>query len=136
MNDRNRTILDSGVQLSGDFPVVAPITGTGVTPAQAIALAAPIINFLASIPYELDEFGMIAYRTNTLAMNHLPELTYAANHPLAGQLILADLSGGDYATRHGGAPMPFIDMDMLSGHSLQVFLRLMYAQRDAILNAT
>lgn len=136
MADQNRTLSDSGVQLAGNLPIVAAIVGTGVTPAAAILLAAPITDFLACIPYELDEFGEIAYRGNTNSLSHAPELTYAVGHPLAGQPIDADLSGGDYALRFGGAPMPFLDMDTISPFALKQWLKLMYAQRDAILNAT
>ena len=136
MADRNRTIHDSGIRLDGNLLDIVTPTATGVTPPQAGALAQPLLDYLACIPYELDEQGEIAYRTPTMTLTHTPELTYAANHPLAGQPILADFNGGDYITRHGGAPMPFIDMDMIPPHALKVFLQHLYEIRDAILNAT
>ena len=133
---QNRTITDSGVQLSGNLFSFPPIVGTGVTPAQAAAMAAPLLAFLASLPYYLDEHGVIAYRTNTLALSHEPELTYGPGHPLAGQPIVAGYSDGDYITRFGGAPMPFIDMDTIPPYALQQWLNYLYGIRDAILNAT
>lgn len=136
MADRNRTIHDSGIRLDGDLLDVVTPTGTGVTPAQAAAMAQPLLDYLAMIPYELDEAGEIAYRTPTMTLTHAPELTYAPGHPLAGQPILADFNGGDYITRHGGAPMPFIDMDMISPHALKIMLQHLYKLRDAMLNAT
>lgn len=136
MSDRNRTINDSGVRLDGNLLALAAPTGTGVTPAQAADAAQPLLDFLAMIPYDLDEFGKIAYRTNTLTLDHAPELTYAPGHPLAGQPILADYSGGDYITRFGGAPMPFIDFDTIPPYALEKLLGALHEVRDAILNAT
>jgi len=133
--DRNRTIDDHGVVLNSTlFPFTA-IVGTGVTPAQAAALAAPIAEFLGALPYYLDEHDRIAYRTNSLALTHAPELVYAAGHPLAGQPIVADLNGGDYQTKHGGAPMPFIDMDTIDPHALKNLLVILRDMQVAILNA-
>lgn len=133
---KNRTISDSGVQLGGNLFAQIPVTGTGVTPAQATALAAPLLQFLNSLPATLDERGVLAYRTNTLALSHVPQLTYGPNHPNAGQLIFAGYSDGDYITRFGGAPMPFIDMDTIPPHALQMWLGFLHGVRDAILNAT
>ena len=133
---QNRTISDSGVRLGGDLHNFPVITGSGVSPAQALALAAPLIQFLNSIPYTLDEHGSIAYRTNTLALSHQPELTYGPTHPKAGQPIFAGYSDGDYITRFGGAPMPFIDMDHIPPAALQMFLIYLAGIRDTILNAT
>jgi len=132
----NRTITDSGVRLDGNLLDLAAPSGTGVTPAQAAALAGPLLDFLTMIPYELDEQGRIAYRTNTLALNHTPVLTYAPGHPLAGQPIVAGFSDGDYITRFGGAPMPFIDFDTISPFALEKLLGALYEIRDAIVNAT
>lgn len=132
----NRTINDSGVRLAGDLFSFPAITGSGVSPAQALALATPVIQLLNIIPYTLDEHGVIGYRTNTLALSHQPELTYGPGHPQAGQAIFAGYSDGDYHTRFGGVPMPFIDMDTIPPHALQQFLNLIQGVRDAILNAT
>lgn len=132
---RNRTIDDHGVQLSGELFDFPDIVGTGVTPAQAAALAAPLTAFLASIPYYLDEQNKLAYRTNTVALAHAPELVYAPHHPLAGQPIVADLDGGDYMTKHGGAPMPFIDMDLIDPESLRKLLIVLQAMQANVLNA-
>jgi hypothetical protein len=131
----NRTIHDSGVRLDGNLLDIATPAGTGVTPAQAAALAAPLLDFLNMIPYSLDEHGRIAYRTNTLALTHQPILVYAPNHPLAGQPILAQYNDGDYITRHGGAPMPFIDFDTIPPYALEKLLGALYEIRNAILNA-
>ena len=133
---QNRTISDSGVQLGGTMFQPVPVTGTGVTTTQAAALAAPIMQFLASLPFTLDERGVLAYRTNTLALSHEPALTYGPGHPLEGQLIFAGYSDGDYITRFGGAPMPFIDMDNIPPHTLQMWLNFLYGIRNAVLNAT
>ncbi len=133
---QNRTISDSGVQLGSTMFAQAPIAGTGVTPAQALAMAAPVMQFLASLPFYLDERGVLGYRTNTLALSHEPELVYGPGHPNAGQPILAGFSDGDYITRFGGAPMPFIDMDTIPPHALQMWLNYLYGIRDTILNAT
>ena len=136
MTHENRTIHDTGVRLDGNLLDIATPSGTGVTPAQALALASPLTDFLNMIPYSLDEHGRIAYRTNTLAMTHTPVLTYAPGHPLAGQPILAGYNDGDYITRHGGAPMPFIDMDTIPPHALEKLLGALYEIRNAQLNAT
>ena len=120
----NRTINDSGVRLAGDLFSFPAINDSGV------------IQLLNIIPYTLDEHGVIGYRTNTLALSHQPELTYGPGHPLAGQAIFAGYSDGDYHTRFGGVPMPFIDMDTIPPHALQQFLNLIQGIRDAILNAT
>ena len=136
MSDQNRTLTDSGVRLNGNLLDVTPITGTGMSPAQAIAAAQPIVDFLACLPYTLDEFGEIAYRGNSTTLTHTPELTYAVGHPLAGQLINADFSGGDYAIKFGGGPMPFIDMDTIPPFALKKWLQALHDFRDAILNAT
>lgn len=132
----NRTITDSGVRLDGNLLGIATPSASGVTPSQAIALAQPLMDFLDLIPYELDEAGRIAYRTNTLAINHTPVLRYAAGHPKAGELIEAGYSDGDQATKFGGAPMPFIDFDTISPYALEKLLGALYEVRNAILNAT
>lgn len=132
----NRTIGDSGVVLDGSLFNFAPIVGTGVTPAQAAALAQPVQDFLDLLPYTLDEHNQLAYREHTIALHHAPELVYASYHPLAGQPIVADWNGGDRAIRYQGAPMPFIDMDFIDAHSLRNMLIMLYSVRDALLNAT
>lgn len=136
MSKQNRTINDSGVRLDGNLLDLAPPAGTGVTPAQAAALAQPILDFLAMIPFDLDEHGKLAYRTATNTMTHTPVLLYAAGHPLAGQPILADFSGGDYITRFGGAPMPFVDFDTIPPYALEKILGAVHEIRNAVLNAT
>lgn len=136
MTKINRTTTDSGVRLDGDLlDLVAP-TGTGVTSAQALALAGPLDTFLALIPYELDEYGKIGYRTATNALTHTPAMVYADGHPLAGQPAVADRSGGDYHTRFGGAPMPFIDFDMIPPFALEKMLGALNEIRAAIVSAT
>lgn len=132
----NRTITDSGVRLDGNLLALQAPAGTGVTPLQAVEMAQPLLDFLAMIPYELDEHGRIAYRTNTLAITHTPVLTYADGHPLAGQPIVAKFSDGDYITRFGGAPMPFIDFDTIPPYALEKLLGALHEVRDAMLNAT
>lgn len=124
-NVRNRTIDDSGVRLNGDMWDIPPITGTGVTPAQAAALAGPLALWLQQLPYQLDEHGRIDYRSNTLALSHKAQLTYGPPHPLAGQTIEALYSDGSYIQRFGGAPMPFIDFDQFPPHTLEMMLRLL-----------
>ena len=136
MPQRNRTIDDSGVRLDGSLFDFAPITGTGVTTAQAIAVAGPLTEFLESLPYYLDERGTLAYRSGSLALHHTPELRYGPDHPQAGELIFASGENAAYVTKHGGAPMPFIDMDNIPPHTLQMWLNFLYGIRDAVLNAT
>jgi hypothetical protein len=133
---QNRTINDSGVQLENLPHDLAPITGTGVTPAQAAALAAPLTAFIASLPYELDERGILAYRTNTLALSHPAYLTYGPGHPLAGQPINAGWNDGDYITKHGGAPMPFIDMDRMPVDVLNKLLKTLQNMAVTVASAT
>lgn len=133
---QNRTISDSGVRLDGNLLDLPPIVGTGVTPAQAADMAGPLLALLAMIPYELDEQGRIAYKSNTRALTHPPELTYGPEHPLAGQPIEALYSDGAYITRWGGAPMPFIDWDMIPPIALENFLRALQEVVDAQVNAT
>ena len=135
MPQRNRTIDDSGVRLNGNLFDFTPVTGTGVTPTQAIAVTGPLTEFLDSLPYYLDEHGTLAYRVPSSALNHEPELRYGPDHPLAGQLIFAS-SDGAYVTKHGGAPMPFIDMDTMSPYAVQQLLVLLNAAQNAMLNAT
>lgn len=132
----NRTIQDSGVQLENLPHDLPAITGTGVTPAQAAALAAPITAFLASLPYELDERGILAYRTNTLALSHPAYLTYGPGHPLAGQPINAGWNDGDYITQHGGAPMPFIDLDRMPPDVLNKLLKIFQNLAVTVASAT
>lgn len=132
----NRTITDSGVQLDGNLFSPGIITGTGVTPAQAIALAAPLVAWLESIPYTLDERGVLSYRSGSVALTHAPELLYAPGHPKAGQPIFADYLDGDIITRYSGAPMPFLDFDTIDPHALKNLLNVLRSVRDAILNAT
>lgn len=133
---QNRTVNDSGVNLGGLPVALAPITGTGVTPAQAASLAAPVLAMLAQFPYELDERGMLAYRTGTIALTHPAWLTYGPDHPLAGQPIQADWNNGDTITRHGGAPMPFIDMDRMPADVLNKLLKMLQQMAVNIASAT
>ena len=132
----NRTINDSGVQLENLPHDLPPIVSTGVSLAQAAALAAPITAFLASLPYELDERGVLAYRTNTLALSHPAYLRYGPGHPLAGQPINAGWNDGDYITQHGGAPMPFIDMDRIPADMLNKLLKILQNMAVTIASAT
>ena len=136
MPQRNRTIDDSGVRLDGSLFDFAPITGTGVTTAQAIAVAGPLTEFLESLPYYLDERGTLAYRSGSLALHHTPELRYGPDHPQAGELIFASGENAAYVTKHGGAPMPFIDMDTIPPYALEKLLGALYEIRNAVLNAT
>lgn len=136
MSDPNRTIYDTGVRLSGKLLDLPAPVGTGVTPVQAAEVAQPLIDFLNMIPYTLDENGVIDYRTSTNALTHMPVLTYAPGHPKAGQLIEADHFGGAYITRYGGAPMPFIDMDMIPPYALQKVLVALHEVLAAQLSAT
>lgn len=122
MPDRNRTIDDSGVRLGGDLLDIPPITGTGVSEEDALAIAAPLIAWLDSLPYYLDEQNQLAYKSATTTLNHLPTLVYGPNHPDSGDPIWAQFNDGAYATMHGGAPMPFIDMDMISPVALRQLL--------------
>ena len=131
----NRTINDSGVRLGGDLLGLPPVVGTGVTPAQAADMAGPLLAFMAMIPYQLDEFGTLAYKSNTRALTHAPELTYGPAHPLAGQPIVALYADGAYITRFGGAPMPFIDWDMFPPHTLEKLLAALQEVATAQLNA-
>lgn len=133
---RNRTTSDSGVRLGGDLFNFPPITGTGVNPAVAAELAGPLLSFLASLPYYLDEQGKLAYKSNTLALSHEPELIYGPDHPLAGQKIWALYSDGAYMTRFGNAPMPFIDMDQIPPHTLEILLKILQEAANTIANAT
>ena len=134
---RNRTTTDSGVRLDGNFQDVIVPQGLGISPAQAVGAAAPLINFLNSLPYTLDETGeAIGYRTNTLALTHESELRFAPGHPNAGERVMAQFSGGDYVTRFGGAPMPFLDLDVIDPFALLQVLKILYAIRDAQINAT
>lgn len=126
---RNRTAYDSGVRLDGIMFAGVPITGTGVSPAQAAALAAPLAAFLQQIPYDLDSEGRLAYTASIGTLNHLAELKYAPDHPdpaKQGQPVMADLLGGDYITKYGGAPMPFIDLDRIEPQALESLLIILY----------
>ena len=136
MPQRNRTIDDSGVRLAGSLFDVAPITGTGVTTAQAIAVTGPLTEFLESLPYYLDERGTLAYRSGSLALHHPPELRYGPGHPQAGELIFASGENAAYVIKHGGAPMPFIDLDTVSPHALAQLLTILTEAQAAMLNAT
>lgn len=136
MPQRNRTIDDSGVRLDGSLFDFTPITGTGLTSAQAIALAGPLTEFLNSLPYYLDERGTLAYRSGPIAMHHTPELRYGPDHPQAGELIFASGEHAAYVTKHGGAPMPFIDLDTVSPHALTQLLTILNEMQAAMLNAT
>ena len=135
-NVRNRTIDDSGVRLDGNMWDLPPITGTGVTTVQAAALAQPLLYWLQQLPYQLDDQGKIDYRSNTLALSHAPELTYAAPHPLVGQPIKALYNDGAYVQRYGGAPMPFIDFENIHPHTLEMLLLLMTGIVQNIASAT
>lgn len=136
MPARNRSIDDSGVRLDGSLFDFTPITGTGVTPAQAIAVAGPLTEFLNSLPYYLDERGTLAYRSGSTALHHTPELRYGPDHPQAGELIFASGEHAAYVTKHGGAPMPFIDLDTVSPHALTQLLTILTEAQAAMLNAT
>lgn len=133
---QNRTTNDTGVRLDGNLLDIQPIAGTGITPAQAVAATSPLLQFLDQIPYVLDAQGEIDYRTNTHALSHEPELTFAPGHPDAGQPILADYTGGAFVTRFGGVPMPFNDFDKIDPFALKIWLQALYDIRDAMLNAT
>lgn len=133
---RNRTAEDSGVIIDGPYFASTPITGLGVTPAQTAALAAPLLAFLQQIPYDLDEKGQLAHRKSTRALNHLAELVYAPDHPDAGQPVFAGLLDGDYITKYGGAPMPFIDMDRIHPDTLAIILSIMTTMATQIATAT
>lgn len=133
---QNRTTTDSGVRLDGNLLDLAVPSGLGVNSTQAVGVAGPLIKFLNSLPYTLDEGGEIAYRTNTLALTHASELRFADGHPKAGEPIAAEFSGGDYITRFGGAPMPFIDMDTIPPYALKQMLGALYEVRDAMINAS
>jgi hypothetical protein len=122
MPDRNRTITDSGVRLSGNLLEIPPIEDLGVTPEDALAIAAPLIAFIDSLPYYLDEQNQLAYKSSTIAINHTPILEYGPGHPDEGDPIMAKFNDGAYATRYGGAPMPFIDMDMIGPVALKQLL--------------
>lgn len=135
-NVRNRTIDDSGVRLSGDLWDIPPITGTGVTPAQAAELAGPLTLWLQQLPYQLDEHGRIDYRSNTIALSHAAALVYGPGHPLEGQPAEAMYSDGAYVQRFGGAPMPFIDFDQWPPHTLEMMLRLLKTIQETLVNAT
>ena len=136
MPARNRSIDDSGVRLDGSLFDFTPITGTGVTAAQAIAIAGPLTEFLNSLPYYLDERGTLAYRSGSIALHHTPELRYGPDHPQAGELIFASGEHAAYVTKHGGAPMPFIDLDTVSPHALTQLLTILNEVQMAMLNAT
>lgn len=136
MPQRNRSIDDSGVRLDGSLFDFTPITGTGLTSAQAIALAGPLTEFLNSLPYYLDERGTLAYRSGPIALHHTPELRYGPDHPQAGELIFASGEHAAYVTKHGGAPMPFIDLDTVSPHALTQLLTILNEMQTAMLNAT
>ena len=136
MPARNRTVDDSGVRLDGSLFDFAAVTGTGVTTAQAIAVAAALTEFLESLPYYLDERGTLAYRSGSLALHHTPELRYGPDHPQAGELIFASGENAAYVTKHGGAPMPFIDLDTVSPHALAQLLTILTEAQAAMLNAT
>lgn len=125
MAKRNRTIDNTGVLMSGNLVDIDAVTGTGVTPVQAAAVAQPLKDWLDSLPYYLDDQGVLAYKSATTSLSHTPALRYAPPHPLAGQLIEALYTDGAYATMRGGAPMPFIDFDMIGPHALQQFLLVM-----------
>jgi len=125
MPERNRTIGDSGIRLGGNLLEMPPIVGTGVSAPNAIAVAAPLVAFIASLPYYLDTEGQLAYKSNTTTLTHLPILRYGANHPLAGELIEALFNDGAYALQYGGAPMPFIDMDMIGPVALKSLLKVL-----------
>jgi hypothetical protein len=133
---RNRTIDDAGVRLDGKLWDIPPITGTGVSPTQAAAIAGPLALWIAQLPYQLDERGRLDYRSNTISLSHKAELTYGPGHPLAGQTIEALYSDGSYINRFGGAPMPYIDFDNMPPYTLELLLGLLTDIRNAMLNAT
>jgi hypothetical protein len=140
LQGRNRTSLPGNTDLSGKLYDNDPITGTGVTPEQAAEIAMPLDVFLRSIPYEVDARGNLAYKTSVPALTHAPELTYADNHPdpsLAGQPAEAMYQARQsYMVRHGGAPMPFIDMDGIQPEMLAKLLTILTNIRDQQMNAT
>lgn len=125
MPERNRTIGDSGIRLGGNLLDLPPITGTGVSSEDAVAIAGPLVAFIQSLPYYLDEQGQLSYKSNTIALNHTPELEYGPGHPLAGEPITALYNDGAYAMQYGGAPMPFIDMDLISPVALKQLLTIL-----------
>jgi len=136
MPDRNRTIDDSGIRLGGNLLELAPITGTGVAPEDALAISGPLAAFLNSLPYYLDEQGHLAYKSNTTTLTHTPILRYGPTHPLAGELITALFNDGAYAVQYGGAPMPFIDLDMIGPVALRMLLKILTEIAEVQASAT
>lgn len=133
---RNRTAYDSGVKLDGPLFAGSPITGTGVTPVQAAALAAPLAQFLAQIPYDIDANGRLAAKKSSRALQHAAALTFAPGHPKAGQPVMAELLGGDYITKYGGAPMPYLDLDYIPPAALEPLLGILNGMLADIVAAT
>lgn len=136
MPERNRTIADSGIRLGGNLLEIPPITGTGITAATAITLASPLVNFIGSLPYYLDAENQLAYKSNTTTLAHTPILRYGPTHPRAGQLIRAQFNDGAYALQYGGAPMPFIDMDMIGPVALKSLLKVLTEIAETQASAT
>lgn len=137
MVDRNRTIDNTGVRLDGTLLDLDVPTGLSVTTAQATGVSAPLKTFIDSLPYYLDEQGKLAYKSATIAINHSPvKLKYKAPHPLAGSPIVAQYNDGAYATMRGGAPMPFIDLDMIGPTALEKFLGVLNEIYEAQVSAT
>lgn len=133
---RNRTIDDTGTLLDGNLLVIPPVEDTGVTPEQAVAVAGPLANWIASLPYYLDEQDQIAYRGNTTTLTHTPELRYGPGHPQEGELIEAAWNDGAYVVQYGGAPMPFIDMDLIGPVALRNLLIILRQILQAQASAT
>lgn len=135
----NRTSIPGGTSLDGKQFAFPPITGTGITPVQAAAAAAPILAVLSMIPYKLNDKGTIDHRHSSRALSHAPELRYSNDHPdpaLAGKPINSDLLGGAYIAQYGGAPMPHIDMDHIHPETLARFLLILEEAAAAIASAT
>lgn len=140
LQGRNRTSIPGGTNIGGELFPVVPITGTGITPAQAAAAAAPIEALLSIIPYELDHTGRLDYRKAPRAMTHAPELTYA-NDPrvppaLRGQTIDQGLYEAAYIAQYGGAPMPYLDLDSIHPTALEHIIGILNSIRTAVATAT
>ena len=138
---RNRTAFETGVIINGQVFSGTPITGTGVTNAQAMALAAPILALLQQIPYDLDAEGRLAYLPSKRALTHTPELVYGAGavdangNSLEGQPAEDAYLGGDFITKYFGAPMPFIDMDRIHPQTLEQLLIILNGIAQQIASA-
>lgn len=128
---RNRTAFETGVIINGQIFSGTPITGTNVTPTQAMQLAAPLIEFLRQIPYDIDTEGRLAYLPSKRALTHEPELVYGAGAfdadgvSLEGQPVEDDYLGGDFITKYQGAPMPFTDLDRIHPQTLEQLLQIL-----------